>query len=65
LEVQQLPEPQQAAVLDFVELLALRGRAAEGVAARHEESESSLTEALRGMDGEPSLYTTADLRERF
>jgi hypothetical protein len=58
-EVQALPEAIQREVLDFVEFLKTRRT--------HVEDEAwaafSLTQAMRGMEDEPDLYSTADLKE--
>ena len=58
-EVQALPEAIQREVLDFVEFLKTRRAHAEDQA----WSEFSLAQAMRGMEGEPDLYSTADLNE--
>lgn len=58
-EVQALPEAIQQEVLDFVEFLKARRAHAEDEA----WSAFSLTQAMRGMDDEPDLYSTADLNE--
>lgn len=59
-----LPEPAQREVLDFVEFLHTRTKAA----VREPDiawSEFSLASAMRGMEDEPSPYTAADLKEPF
>lgn len=61
-QVHLLPESAQREVLDFVELLQGRSR-------RHEEDDEwshfSLSQAMRGMEQEPDLYSVDDLREVF
>ena len=61
--VEALPEADQREVLDFVEFLKSRtepkGVREGGVA----WSAFSLASAMRGMEDESSLYTTADLKE--
>lgn len=58
-EVQALPEAIQREVLDFVEFLKTRRAHAEDEA----WSTFSLAQAMRGMEDEPDLYSTADLNE--
>lgn len=63
--LQDLPETAQQEVLDFVDFLRTRtafSAARDGDAAW---SALSLNSAMRGMEDEPSPYTTADLRETF
>jgi hypothetical protein len=59
LEVQALPQAIQREVLDFVEFLKARRL--------HDEHEAwrslSLTEAMRGLENEPDLYSVEDLHE--
>ncbi|MBU4458948.1 MAG: DUF2281 domain-containing protein [Verrucomicrobia bacterium] len=60
-----LPEATQREVLDFVEFLEARAKPCavrEGGAAW---ADFSLASAMRGMEDEPSPYTTADLKESF
>jgi hypothetical protein len=58
-----LPEPMQARVLDFIEYLE---RAADGVEAEDADwSVFSLSEAMRGLEDEPSPYSVDDLKETF
>lgn len=58
-EVQSLPESIQQEVLDFVEFLKTRRAHAEDEA----WSTFSLTQAMRGLEDEPDLYSVADLNE--
>ena len=58
-EVQALPEAIQQEVLDFVEFLKARRSHAEDEA----WSTFSLTQAMRGLEDEPDLYSAADLTE--
>ena len=63
---QSLSEETQREVLDFVEFLC--SRAVPCGAVREAEStwsDFSLASAMRGMEDEPSPYTTADLKESF
>jgi hypothetical protein len=63
--LQELPEVAQREVLHFVEFLRSRSPSR---AARDEEaawSTLSLKAAMRGMEDEPSPYTSADLKESF
>jgi hypothetical protein len=59
--LQALPESAQAEVLDFIEFLKNKTRAAEDA----EWSTMSLAQAMRGMDTELGLYSTDDLKEKF
>ncbi|MBM4037922.1 MAG: hypothetical protein FJ290_05355 [Planctomycetes bacterium] len=60
-----LPEPMQAQVLEFIEQLEHRAREGNGAAEDAEWSAFSLAAAMRGMEDEPSPYSTDDLKERF
>ncbi|MBI4788073.1 MAG: DUF2281 domain-containing protein [Chloroflexi bacterium] len=64
--LQQLPEPLQFKVLDFVEYLLAK---AQGQAAQDDEhtwSNLSLSLAMRGMEIEPTPeYTAEDMKEVF
>lgn len=63
--VEALPAAQQQEVLDFVEFLQSR---LEDHLARSEDASwysFSVASAMRGMEEEPILYTTADLKESF
>ena len=57
----ELPQEKQQEVLDFIEYLTMKSRRIENA----EWSDFSLESAMRGMEEEPSHYTTEDLRERF
>ncbi len=68
-KIQRLPEEKQAEVFDFIDYLSspLASQAAHG---RTEWSECdfslfSMTQALRGMEDEPDIYSQADLKERW
>ncbi|MBM4040079.1 MAG: DUF2281 domain-containing protein [Planctomycetes bacterium] len=63
--LQSLPEPAQAEVLDFVEHLEARARLAAGEREDAAWAELSLSQAMRGMEDEPSPYTPADIKEAF
>ena len=60
-DLQDLPESAQAEALDFVEFLKAK--------AQNEEhapwTAASLTQARRGMENEPDLYSENDLKEVF
>jgi hypothetical protein len=58
-EIQGLPHAIQREVLDFVEFLKARRLHAEHQA----WSTFSLTEAMRGLENEPDLYSAEDLHE--
>ena len=57
-EVQSLPEAIQREVLDFVEFLKTRRLPGEDEG----WSRFSLAHAMRGLEDEPDLYTSADIR---
>lgn len=64
--IQELPEPFQAEVLDFVEYL--ESKIKKGKKIEDEEtdwSELSLSFAMRDMEEEYSPYSLNDLKERF
>ena len=63
--VQRLPEPLQAEVLDFVEILIAK---TSGDFLKQENQHwmrFSLASALRDMESEPDMYSDEDLKERF
>lgn len=66
-KIQALPPDKQAEVFDFVDFLASRSASNsqqdEWTDAKF--SEMAMSQALRGMEDEPSLYTQADLKERW
>jgi len=63
--LRSLPEPMQAEVLDFVEHLERIARGSDRQREDAEWSDLSLTQAMRGMESEPSLYSSGDLKESF
>ncbi len=60
-DLQTLPAAAQAEVLDFVEFLKSKTAPAEDA----DWSAFSLTQAMRGLETEPDLYSETDLKERF
>lgn len=64
-QVRTLPEPLQAEVLDFVEYL--RSKVGRVSASGEDEAwrDMSLSQAMRGMESEPSPYSADDLKEVF
>jgi hypothetical protein len=60
-DLQNLPDSAQAEVLDFVEFLTTKAQNAEHA----EWAAFSLTQAARGMEKEPDLYSECDLKEVF
>jgi len=54
--VNMLPEAAQSEVLDFVEYLELKSDRANW-------SELSMSQAMRGMESEASLYSLNDIKE--
>ena len=56
--IHELPESKKAEVLDFVEYLKSKTD-------ERDWSEFSLSSAMRGMEGEISLYSLGDLKESF
>lgn len=63
--VQGLPEPLQAEVLDFVELLIAKTSGNFRKQENRDWTRFSLESALRDMESEPDLYSDEDLKERF
>jgi hypothetical protein len=63
--VQRLPEPLQAEVLDFVELLIAKTSGDFREQENQHWMRFSLESALRDMESEPDLYSDKDLKERF
>ena len=63
--VRALPEAIQAEVLDFVEYLEAKVRIDKESPDDAEWSAFSLAEAMRGLESEPSPYSTDDLQEAF
>jgi hypothetical protein len=63
--VRSLPEPLQAEVLDFVEYLHSKVRRARAAPDEEAWSALSLSQAMRGMESEPSPYSLDDLKEEF
>ena len=64
--LQQLPEPLQAEVLDFVEYLLSKAQRQAAQDDEHTWSNLSLSLAMRGMENDPTPeYTAADLKEVF
>lgn len=63
--IRALPEPLQAEVLNFVQYVESKiERSGKG----QEETDwsiLSLSLAMRGIENEPALYSTSDLKERF
>ena len=63
--VKKLPEAAQREVLDFVEFLRSRTGPDEGQEGDASWRDFSLASAMRGMEDEPTPYTSADLKEAF
>ena len=59
--VKGLPESVQTEILDFVEFLETRTE--KGKQEEQSWSELSLTQAMRGMEDEPSPYSLDDIKE--
>ena len=70
-KIQALPADKQAEVFDFIEFLASRSFPAGEQKSPDEEwtnvqfSQMAMTQAMRGMEDEPPLYTLEDLKERW
>lgn len=68
-KLQNLPEDKQVEVFDFVEFLTdrfIRPAAFQFFDWREKEfANLSMTQAMRGMEDEPQLYTEADLTEHW
>lgn len=64
--IQELPEPFQAEVLDFVEYLESKIKKCKKIEDEETDwSELSLSFAMREMEEEYSPYSLNDLKERF
>ena len=69
-KIQNLPAEKQAEVFDFVGFLAVRSGKDKGTPfapgqwSDAEFSEFAMSQALRGMEQEPALYTRDDLKEQ-
>ena len=63
--LQALPESAQAEVLDFVEFLELKAEIGGNGREQADWSGFSLSQAMRGMENEPSPYAMNDLKEVF
>jgi hypothetical protein len=63
--LQELPEPLQAEVLDFVEYLETRAHEAPREPEDAAWSAFSLSHVMRGLEGEPALYFPNDIKEAF
>ena len=59
--IHELPEPERAQVLDFIDYLKNRVKRKE----MKEWSEFSLSSAMRGMESEETPYSLDDLKESF
>jgi hypothetical protein len=59
--VKTLPESAQAEILDFVEYLKSKTQKAK--TEKTDWSDLSLSQAMRGMESEPSLYSLDDINE--
>jgi len=68
-QLQVLPVDKQAVVLDFVDYLASRFANTPGKSvgdwSTTDFSGFSLTQAMRDMEDEPELYSSADLKESW
>ncbi|MFH1352188.1 MAG: DUF2281 domain-containing protein [bacterium] len=63
--IRLLPEVIQTEVLDFVEYLETKTGIAESAENDVAWSGFSLSQAMRGLESEPSIYSTDDLKEVF
>ncbi len=70
-KIQALPLDKQAEVFDFIEFLASRSPKPKGQETAEadwtpaEFSQMAMSQAMRGMEEEPPLYTLDDLKERW
>lgn len=68
-KLQVLPEGKQLEVFDFVEYLVDRFASSSQTRltewSERDFSTLAMTQAMRGMEDEPTLYTEADLKERW
>ncbi len=61
-EVRRLPEPLQAEVLDFVEYLQSKASWVRPSSEDEAWQAMSVSQAMRGMESEPSPYPAEDLK---
>ncbi len=61
--IKTLPEAVQAEILDFVEYLESKTKREKNE--RIEWSDFSLSQAMRGMESEPSSYSIDDIKEKI
>ncbi len=70
-KIQALPADKQAEVFDFIDFLASRStpighqKIADDEWTDAEFSKMAMSQAMRGMEEEPLLYTLDDLKERW
>lgn len=70
-KIQALPADKQTEVFDFIDFLASRSTTAGHQKIADDEwtdaefSKMSMSQAMRGMEEEPPLYTLDDLTERW
>lgn len=70
-KLQTLPPAKQAEVFDFIDFLASRSttpqdqETAEDGWTNADFSKMAMSQAMRGMEEEPPLYTVDDLKERW
>lgn len=70
-KLQTLPTEKQAEVFDFVEFLSARFGGVKDKPLTHDEwtdaefASLAMSQALRGMEDEPVLYTRDDLKEHW
>ena len=70
-KMQALPADKQAEVFDFIDFLASRSttpdhqKIADDEWTNSEFSTMAMSQAMRGMEEEPPLYTLDDLKERW
>jgi len=58
--IQKLPASYQEELLDYLEFLLAKAKRED-----KEWSNLSLSSAMRGMEGEPEIYTIKDLKARY
>jgi hypothetical protein len=70
-KIAALPPERQAEIFDFVEFIVARygGSSSQGMAQCEWTDDTfaalSMQQALRGMEDEPVIYTSNDLKERW
>ena len=64
-KLSKLPEEKQNEVIDFIEFLTAKNTDVQLPDENKDWSEFSLSQAMKGMEDEPDLYTAKDIKFKF